>query len=46
MEEERVAGMLGCESGLVRTDGVETEILWEESREGLEVCSCGFCVGD
>ena len=46
MEEERVAGLLGCESGLVRTDGVETDILWEESREGLEGRSSEFCVGD
>ena len=46
MEEERVVGMLGCESGLVRTDGVETEILWKESGEGLEGCPCGYCVGD
>ena len=38
--------MFGWVCGWERPDEVEAQILWEESGEGLEVRSCGFCVGD
>ena len=44
-EVEWLVGMLGCECGRERTNEVAKEIFWVESREALEVRSCGFCVG-